>query len=373
MTVTDTQTAPSLDSSLSAISCPSTTLAAGAYETCTATYTVTAADIANGSVADSATATGTPPSGAPVSSPPSPLSLPVMGMTIVKTANPTVVSAAGQTIGYSFLVTNTGTTALTSVTVTDTQTAPSLDSSLSAISCPSTTLAAGAYETCTATYTVTAADIANGSVNDSATATGTPPSGAPVSSSPSAASVDVVGLTVVKSSTTADISTVGQQVPYSFLVTNTGTTALTSVTVTDTQTAPSLDSSLSAISCPSTTLAAGAYETCTATYTVTAADIANGSVADSATATGTPPSGAPVSSPPSPLSLPVMADDHREDGQSHGGLGRRPDHRLLLPRHQHRHHRAHQRDGHRHPDRPVPRLVAVGHLVPVDHTGRRRL
>ena len=69
MTVTDTQTAPSLDSSLSAISCPSTTLAAGAYETCTATYTVTAADIANGSVETTRPpATGTPPSGAPVSS-----------------------------------------------------------------------------------------------------------------------------------------------------------------------------------------------------------------------------------------------------------------------------------------------------------------
>ncbi len=103
----------------------------------------------------------------------------------------------------------------------------------------------------------------------------------------------VVGLTVVKSSTTEDIRTVGQVVPYSFLVTNTGTTVLTSITVTDTQTAPSLNSSLSAINCPSNSLAAGTNETCTATYTVTSADLANGSLGDSATATGTPPSGFP--------------------------------------------------------------------------------
>jgi len=40
-------------------------------------------------------------------------------------------------------------------------------------------LAPGAWETCTATYTVTQADIDNGSVNDSATVSGVPPSGPP--------------------------------------------------------------------------------------------------------------------------------------------------------------------------------------------------
>ena len=47
---------------------------------------------------------------------------------------------------------------------------------LSAISCPSTTLAVGAAPMiCTATYTVTAADVAAGNVHNSATASGTPP------------------------------------------------------------------------------------------------------------------------------------------------------------------------------------------------------
>ncbi len=244
----------------------------------------------------------------------------VVGLTVVKSSTTADISTVGQQVPYSFLVTNTGTTALTSVTVTDTQTAPSLDSSLSAISCPSTTLAAGAYETCTATYTVTAADIANGSVADSATATGTPPSGAPVSSDPSTVSLPVNvpvppvrPLTVTKSTSTTRVTAVGQQIHYSFLVVNGLNVTLTNVTVVDTQADPSLNSSLSDITCPSTTLAAGASMTCIAIYTTTAADIANGFVADSAVVMGTPsplPNGqpaSPITSDPSTAAVPATA------------------------------------------------------------------
>ena len=73
-------------------------------------------------------------------------------------------------------------------------------------------------------------------------------------------------------------------------MTNTGSTTLTSVGVTD----PMTD--LSAIVCPSSTLAAGATEQCTATYTTTAADVTAGSISNTGTATGTPPSGPSVTS-----------------------------------------------------------------------------
>ena len=266
---------PSLDGSLSAIDCPSSTLAPTASETCTAEYTVTAADLANGSVQDSATASGTPPSGPPITSPPSMVTIPASTITIVKSANPTVVSAAGSTVTYSFVVTNTGETSLSDVTVNDTQEAPASQGNLSAIDCPSGTLASGASETCTATYVTTAADIANGTIDDSATATGTPPSGTPITSPPSTAVVDVAGITVVKSSTTQDIQSVGQVMTYCFLVTNTGVTTLTDVTVDDTQVFPSLDGTASA-TLPEQHPGPPASETCTATYTVTAADLANG-------------------------------------------------------------------------------------------------
>jgi hypothetical protein len=109
------------------------------------------------------------------------------------------------------------------------------------------------------------------------------------------------------------VTAVGQQIHYSFLVVNGLNVTLTNVTVVDTQADPSLNSSLSDITCPSTTLAAGASMTCIAIYTTTAADIANGFVADSAVVMGTPsplPNGqpaSPITSDPSTAAVPATA------------------------------------------------------------------
>ncbi len=74
----------------------------------------------------------------------------------------------GETIAYSYLVTNTGNVTLASLAVND--------PSLGAVTCPapaSPGLAPGASETCTAdqTHTVTQADVDAGQVTDTATAT----------------------------------------------------------------------------------------------------------------------------------------------------------------------------------------------------------
>ena len=61
-------------------------------------------------------------------------------------------------ITYSYRVTNSGNVTLNPVTVTDPM------PGLSAISCPATLLAAGAQETCTATYTTTQADVDAGQI-----------------------------------------------------------------------------------------------------------------------------------------------------------------------------------------------------------------
>ena len=130
-------------------------------------------------------------------------------------------------------MTNTGNVTLTSVQVVDTDLP-----GLSAIDCPHTTLAAGASETCTATYVTTAGDVDAGSVMNTATAQGDPPgSTTPVISDPSTATVpaeQAATISVLKSASPSSFSAAGQNITYSFLVTNTGNVTLTSVQVVDT-------------------------------------------------------------------------------------------------------------------------------------------
>ena len=79
----------------------------------------------------------------------------------------------------------------------------------------------------------------------------------------------------------------GDQIAYSFTVTNTGNRPLTGVTVTD----PMLSSAT--ITCAATALAVGESTTCAASpaYTVTQADVEAGKVANSASVAATPPTG----------------------------------------------------------------------------------
>jgi uncharacterized repeat protein (TIGR01451 family) len=286
---------------LSGIDCPSDTLPVGIPEICTATYTTTAADLAAGQVTNTARATGTPPSGPPVTSDPSNATITAAtapAITIEKSASPVAFAAAGQAITYSYLVTNAGNVQLTGITVNDDL------PGLSAIICPDSTLPVGQPETCTAIYTTTAADLAAGKVTNTATATGTPPSGPPVDSGPSTAVVPAAqapAITIVKSPTPEAFAAAGQTITYSYLVTNAGNVPLTGITVNDNL------PGLSAVNCPDTTLGIGQPETCTATYVTTAADVAAGSIINTATAAGFPPgtTDVPVISGPSTAIVPT--------------------------------------------------------------------
>jgi len=92
------------------------------------------------------------------------------GITVMKSADPVTFSGRGQVIRYSFRVTNTGNAELSAVGITDTRLP-----GLSPIRCPETSLAPDAAQTCTATYTTTAADVAAGSITNSATVHAEPP------------------------------------------------------------------------------------------------------------------------------------------------------------------------------------------------------
>ncbi|MFG2611160.1 DUF7507 domain-containing protein [Streptomyces anulatus] len=280
------------DDRVTGIICPRTTLASGESMTCTGTYTITEADGQAGSVTNTATATGDS-DGTPVTSPPDELTLPVTpgpSLGIEKSADTTQAYQVGDEVPYTYTVTNTGDTELTGITVDDNR--------VTGITCEDTTLAPGARTTCTGTYTVTAQDAQDGSVTNVATAQGTS-NGTPVTSPPDEETIAVTAepsLGIEKSTDTSRSYDVGDEVPYTYTVTNTGDTELTGITVDDNR--------VTGITCEDTTLAPGARTTCTGTYTVTAQDAQDGSVINIAAARGTS-NGTPVTSPPDDATITV--------------------------------------------------------------------
>jgi len=136
-------------------------------------------------------------------------------LTVTKSVTSTgPYNAVGQSISYQFVAKNTGNETLSAVGITDTQSAPagaltsgptcqSLSGPTGTCSGSTTTLVPGQSATFTGTYTITQADLNNGSVNDSATASGTPPTGPPVTSTPSTATVTLTPTVVQITITTS--------------------------------------------------------------------------------------------------------------------------------------------------------------------------
>ncbi|MCW5254814.1 hypothetical protein IBX28_30805, partial [Streptomyces sp. SHP 1-2] len=143
---------------------------------------------------------------------------------------------AGEDITYAFTVRNTGNVTLKDIRIKEGEFTGT--GKLGAVDCPeqAASLAPGATVTCTAAYTVTQADVDQGSVKNTATATGTPPSGETPVSPPSEVSVPQdpkPALTVVKSAgaDTPAALVAGEEITYRFTVTNTGNVTLKDVKV----------------------------------------------------------------------------------------------------------------------------------------------
>jgi uncharacterized repeat protein (TIGR01451 family) len=247
------------------------TLAPGASETFTYVYTITQADVDAGQVINTATATGTF-NGVDYTDTDTETITAVLGpeITLSKTADPTTYNAAGDLITYTFVVTNSGNTTLTDVTV---------DDPLFGLTFGPVTLAPGASETFTYDYTITQADVDAGQVINTATATGTF-NGVDYTDTDSETITAVLGpeITLSKTADPTTYNAAGDLITYTFLVTNSGNTTLTDVTV---------DDPLFGLNFGPVTLAPGASETFTYDYTITQADVDAGQVINTATATGT--------------------------------------------------------------------------------------
>lgn len=208
------------------VTCPATALAAGAHTTCTASGAAI-----KGQYHNSATATGTPvdANGDPID-----VDKPTAtdeswyygvttDLTLLKTGDKTVVTKAGEKVVYSFEVANNSNVPVTDLEIDDQLDAPA--GPALEVSCPTTTLAAdGGSTTCTGTYTVTQADLDNGSIDNIATATGMA-AGQPVTSEESSWHVKVLRYTATKISDPKTGTGVnpGQTITYTLAVKNTGT------------------------------------------------------------------------------------------------------------------------------------------------------
>jgi hypothetical protein len=115
----------------------------------------------------------------------------VAALEIVKSASPHKITTSGQSVAYSFAVTNTGNATLTDVGVHET--AFSGKGAKPAVTCPAqaASLAPAASVICTASYTVTNSDLTSGKLTNTASATGVPPIGSAVTSASSTATVAV--------------------------------------------------------------------------------------------------------------------------------------------------------------------------------------
>ena len=272
-----------------------TTLAPNVSTTASSVHTVTAAEIAAGSLTNIATANGTPSEG-PVATATDTVTLqfPQPSISTTKTAtltndvNQNGRADVGDQVTYAFQVTNDGNDTLTGVTLTD---------DIEGVVTIGDTagdgvgvLAPGASESGTAVHTVTAAEFAAGSLTNTATAVGTPSQGTNVSDTASATvNFQSATITVDKTSAvTLDVNNNGRldpndQITYSYTVTNTGDVALTSITLVD-----DIEGTLAL---NTTTLNPTETATATSVHTVTATEFSSGALTNIATATGTPPSG----------------------------------------------------------------------------------
>ncbi len=268
------------------INCPQTLLNPSQSMTCTASYTVTAADLNNPSIDNTVTITGTPQAGA-LGSVSDTVSIPVTPLpswTFSKSSSSTPLNA-GDIATYSFQLANTGNTSITSVNIADAK----CDASpviVSGDSAPLNSLDAGETWVLSCDHTVTQAEIDTGIINNNATATGLPSGGTlPALNASDTINIAANPAWTLSKNTPSTPTAAGDIVNYNFQLSNTGNITINTVNFSDAQcdAPPTLVSGNNA---PSISLDPGEVWNYTCAHTVTQAEVDAGSINNTATATG---------------------------------------------------------------------------------------
>ena len=274
------------DARVAGISCAQpATLSPGDSFLCTASTQPTQAEVNAGSLVNRATASFTFTQGGQTRTFTTPQATatvtiaPNRAVTLAKTG-PANFATVGQSITFNFVVTNTGNVTLLAGSVADPK--------IPGLSCSITNLAPGGTQNCAAPYTITQADVDAGQVVNTASVSATTPGGGSATNT-ATSTVPINPANAVRSLSLDKVANLlsfqlGQQITYTFRVTNTGTQTLINTVVTDAR--------FPAFSCTIPSIAPGAINaTCALTYTATQADVDAGQIVNSASATAP---GAPV-------------------------------------------------------------------------------
>lgn len=277
------------DDKIGSFTCFAAPLGIGQSLSCTADYVLTAADIANGVVVNTATAFAGTTQSDQVTARIAPNFSPEVSLS--KASNTASVTAPGNSIAYTFTVTNTGDRVLSSadelITITDTRLT-------GAATCnqPASLPIGGSFD-CFGTRDgavnpVTQAELDAGRVLNTATASFPYDNNGTVStitSNAATASVPVVatpGVALTKTGP-ATFAALNEELTYTFIVANPGNVTLRAATVTDPL--------IPMLNCTLADIAPNTSKSCTGTYRVTQPNMDTETIANTASVSAQPAQG----------------------------------------------------------------------------------
>ena len=235
----------------------------------------------------------------------------VAGLSIVKSASSTSVDcvSVGDEVTYKFTVTNSGDVLINSITIIDDLLGGNITASLTLVGDINIDGILDSSETWVFTapnYTITQANVDAGNITNNVTATGLEPDGTTTvtandtyiidANNPDVTLCNDGGINIVKTASTTTVGCVGEgdDITYTFTITNTGDVSISNVTITDDLLGGDITTTLTLAGDTNGNDLLDPTETWVFTaldYTITQANVDAGNITNNVTATGLEPDG----------------------------------------------------------------------------------